>query len=185
MSTPTLRRRIGGSLAVALFAVAIAGSGLVAAADPSASPVAPAQPSPAAEGVTAAAAIDIALGNVPGGAVVDLDQGWERGVPVWDIVVLGADGVAVELYIDAIGGSVIDQEPARVPLLAAGGAPAITAQQAIGTALGEVPGGTVLEADLDLEDGRLVWDVVVRIEGGRLSVYVDAASGEVVKVEDA
>ena len=139
----------------------------------------------AATGLTASQAIDIALGVIPGGVVVDIDQGWEQGRSYWDVVVRDPDGGAVEIYLDAATGDVLEQSPTRMPLLAVDGAPAITARQAIDTALEAVPGGTVIEADLDMEGGRLIWEILVRSTGGRSEVYVDAASGELLKVEDA
>lgn len=139
----------------------------------------------AATGLTASQAIEISLQAVPGGAVVDIGQGWERGSAYWDVVVLGPDGAAIELYLEAATGEVLEQSPTRTPLLAANGAPDISAQQAIGAALEAVPGSTVIEADLDREGGRLIWEILLRGEGGRTEVYVDATSGELPKVEDA
>lgn len=61
-----------------------------------------------APAVTAAEAIDIALGAVPG-RVTAADLGTERGQVVWEIDVIGTSG-SMELYIDATTGEVLKQE---------------------------------------------------------------------------
>lgn len=183
-----------------VLAAGIAGAGLAIGAEPSPtaaepSPIAAtsASAAPSAEpsamviadtGLTAAQAIEVALQTVPDGAVVDVDQGSGPGLGYWDVVVLGADGSSVELYIDAATGAILDQEPTRTPLVARRGAPGITAGQAVDIALEAVPGGTVLEVDLELEDGRLAWEALVRTEGGRSEVLIDATSGTVLEIED-
>lgn len=181
-------RRSGALVMVTVLGLVVGGVGSALGQDASASPgpaTADTSPLPepkvmviAASGLTASQAIDIALQTVPDGAVVDLGQGWERGSSYWDVVVLGPDGGAVELYLDAATGEVLEQSPVRTPLLAVDGAPATSAQQAIDTALEAVPGSSVIEADLGREEGRLVWEIVLRGEDGRTEVYVDATSGE-------
>ena len=195
MTTLGKRLRLGGLLITTVVGLTIVGSASVLGQDASASPDAmatEASPVPeatpmviAATGLTASQAIDIALGVIPDGAVVDIGQGWERGSSYWDVIVRSPDGSAVELYLDAATGDVLEQSPTRTPLLAVDGAPAVTAQQAVDTALEAVPGGTLIEADLDREGNRLIREIIVRGEGGRSEVYVDATSGELLKVEDA
>jgi hypothetical protein len=52
-------------------------------------------------------------------------------------------------------------------------------------ALGKVPGGTVKEAELEKEDGKLVWSFDITTPGDKdiTEVLVDANSGAVVSVE--
>jgi uncharacterized membrane protein YkoI len=52
-------------------------------------------------------------------------------------------------------------------------------------ALGRVPGGTVREAELEKEHGRLIWSFEVETPGSDdiTEVNVDAKSGEVVSIE--
>jgi GDSL-like Lipase/Acylhydrolase family/Peptidase propeptide and YPEB domain len=50
------------------------------------------------------------------------------------------------------------------------------------SALEAVPGGSVIEAELGSDEGRLIWEILVRSMGGRSEVYVDATSGELLKV---
>ena len=67
----------------------------------------------AATGLTAYQAIDTTWQVVPGGAVVDIDQGWERGRSYWDVVVRAPDGGAVEIYLGAATGVVLEQSQTR------------------------------------------------------------------------
>src|SRR6478736_4964152 len=53
------------------------------------------------------------------------------------------------------------------------------------TALNKVPGGTIKEAELEKEDGKLVWSFDITAPGDKdiTEVQVDANSGAVVSVE--
>lgn len=60
----------------------------------------------------------------------------------------------------------------------------ITLQEAVSTAVDKVPGKAV-SASLDTEDDRTVFEVkVIDRDGTTREVYVDAQSGEVIKIED-
>jgi uncharacterized membrane protein YkoI len=61
----------------------------------------------------------------------------------------------------------------------------ISPDVAMRTALTRVPGGRITEAELEEEDGRLIYSFDVRVDGraGYDEVHVDARTGEVVKVE--
>ena len=54
---------------------------------------------------------------------------------------------------------------------------------AIKIALARVPGGTITEAELEEEDGRLIYSFEIKVAGkaGEDEVHVDATTGEVVK----
>jgi uncharacterized membrane protein YkoI len=56
---------------------------------------------------------------------------------------------------------------------------------AINIALARVPGGTISAAELEEEDGRLIYSFELKVAGksGEEEVHVDAKTGEVVKVE--
>ena len=58
----------------------------------------------------------------------------------------------------------------------------ITKEQATKTALAKVPGGKVKEAELEREDGNLVWSFDIATPGTKdiTEVQVDAKSGQVV-----
>ena len=60
----------------------------------------------------------------------------------------------------------------------------ISGDRALAIAAAEVPGGTVVEAEIEEEDGRLVYDIHVKVDGdGEYEVIIDAMSGVVVEVE--
>jgi uncharacterized membrane protein YkoI len=58
----------------------------------------------------------------------------------------------------------------------------VTKEQATTTALAKVPGGTVKEAELEREHGKLVWSFDIATPGSKdiTEVQVDAKTGEVV-----
>ena len=81
------------------------------------------------------------------------------------------------LAASAVGGTVLAQAPrAR-----------ITMEQARARALQEVP-GTVIEQELEREDGRSIYSFEIRASGARsgriMEVNIDANDGHVVGVED-
>ena len=46
--------------------------------------------------------------------------------------------------------------------------------------------GTIVESELEKEDGRLVWEVDIKSEDGkRFEVEIDALTGEVIEVEES
>ena len=95
---------------------------------------------------------------------------------------LRENGTGVELYIDAASGEVTRERDARLSRVQST-APKVTAAEAIGIALGNTP-GQIIELDLDTERGAVVWELLVRADaGGRFEIYVDATTGEVLKVE--
>ena len=60
----------------------------------------------------------------------------------------------------------------------------IPGDRALAIAGAEFPGGTVVEAEIEEEDGRLVYDIHVKVDGdGEYEVLIDAMTGAVVDVE--
>ena len=59
----------------------------------------------------------------------------------------------------------------------------ITMKAARATALKEVPGGKIKEAELERENGQLVYSFDIGTKEGIKEVQVDALTGKVVKVE--
>ena len=61
----------------------------------------------------------------------------------------------------------------------------VTKEQAQQTALTKAPGGTVKEAELEEEKGRLIWSLDIATPGTTeiTEVHVDALTGEVVSLE--
>lgn len=60
----------------------------------------------------------------------------------------------------------------------------ISKEQAEQTALTKAPGGSIKEAELEKEKGRLIWSFDVSGSPGVTEVNVDAVTGEVVGVEN-
>lgn len=126
-------------------------------------------------------AVDAAV-NAAGGVVVELGRDREDGREVWEVGVLRDDGSGIELYLDVETGEVVRERPLDLDSEQRT-APAVTASDAITTALNTVP-GSVVELDLDTEGSRVVWEVQVDAdEGGRFELYIDAATAEIVKQE--
>lgn len=195
MPTPTLRIL----LAVMLVSVAFTAVACTTAEPPAMNPVEPpATESPAqvpsepddddhagpAFGITAQQAGELALDLVSGGAVVEIEPSREAGRNTWEVIVRQPDAAGIEIYIDAETGDVIKQEPEEVPSEAAASPPTFTAAQAMDAALAAVP-GMVSEVELGTERGRVVWEIIITGDSGRIEVYVDATSGEIVKQEPA
>ena len=60
----------------------------------------------------------------------------------------------------------------------------IPGDRALAIAGAEFPGGTVVEAEIEEEDGRLVYDIHIKVDGdGEYEVLIDAMTGVVVDVE--
>ncbi len=126
-------------------------------------------------------AVDAALQAVPG-VVVELGTDSERGRAVWEVGVLRDDGTGVELYIDQENGEVVREGVLRLDTEQRT-APLLSAPEAIDVALAAVP-GAVDELDLGTERSTVVWEVMVAADaGGRYELYIDAASGEILKQE--
>ncbi len=53
--------------------------------------------------------------------------------------------------------------------------------QAVSTAVGEAGGGVAIDAELDIENQRTVFDVEVYVDGGLVRVAVDAEDGSIVR----
>lgn len=140
---------------------------------------------PAQAKITQAAAETTALGAYPGGSVVKSYLENEHGTLVWDITVKDAQGATHDVLVDATTGQIVtakaesegdDNEAPIDPAQAK-----ITQAQAEQTALGAYPGGSVIKAKLDSENGTLVWDVEVKdSKGASHDVKVDATTGQVV-----
>jgi uncharacterized membrane protein YkoI len=62
----------------------------------------------------------------------------------------------------------------------------ITKEQATKTALAKVPNGTIKEAELEKEKGKLIWSFDIATPGTKdiTEVNVDAMTGEIVNVEN-
>lgn len=72
----------------------------------------------------------------------------------------------------------------KAQTIAAAGRAKVTLVQAIETALKEVPNGRAYEAELENEDGKLVYEVAIVVRDRCKEVTVDAMTGKVLEVED-
>ena len=120
----------------------------------------------------------IALKAVGGGTVVQAQRDQRKGYQIWDVTIT-QPGYEFEVYVDARSGAVLKIMKHRE------GAPAglIGKKQAEQIALKAVGGGTVQDAQLDDYKGKRAWDVDITLPGWDFTVYVDAHSGAVLKIE--
>jgi uncharacterized membrane protein YkoI len=107
----------------------------------------------------------------------------EEGTKVWYVTVRGDDRTrGTEVYLDRSTGDVVKQQPEVLQPSARGELPQVSARQALATALRSAPGASVVEFDLEREDGTRVWYVFLRGDvGGQKEVYIDANSGSVIR----
>jgi uncharacterized membrane protein YkoI len=156
-----------------------------------------------------------ALAKVPGGEVRSGELEEEGGALIYsfDIAAPGQSGVQ-EVQVDAVSGQVLTEEH-ETPKEEAdearaedqeGDADAATEptpgalveespglleratvvdEDARATAQAKVPGGAIVKAELEEENGKLIYSYDFRVEGqpGVQEVHVDANTGEVVSVE--
>lgn len=124
-------------------------------------------------------AIATALAN--GGVAVELDRDDDDGELVWEIKVRNDDGSGIQYDISVASGNIVRQEHTSIDDEAA--LPhSITMETALRTALDALDSALVEDADLDREDGRLIWDIQLRqTTGVEVEIHVDAETGEIVK----
>lgn len=131
--------------------------------------------------IDAMQAIAFAIANTPGDAI-SIESRTEHDVAVWEVIVLEAAGTAVEYLVSIGTGEILEQKPTST---AATAAPAVSLVQAIEIAAATVPGAPLIGANLDIEEGRVVWDVTLGQPGtgGEVELRIDAETGEVVDQE--
>lgn len=142
----------------------------------------PAATEPPSESLDAQGAVRVALANVSGGAVVEIERDTHKGQPIWEVLVRDLEGRGVELDIDSSTGNVIGRKPKELPRYARDSAPAIDISAALAQALAMTP-GTIKEAELERsKGGRLVWEVeIIEPNGRKVEHLLDAATGEVIR----
>lgn len=142
-------------------------------------PATPSEDQPESEAIDAARAAQLALESVPG-AVVELELDREGTALVWEIGVLAADGSGVGLHLDSTSGEILDQHSIRLSKEQRT-APEQTVDAIIGIAVEAVGGGAVTEAEVDTENGSVVWEVTVFDDPVGWDLDIDATTGEVLK----
>lgn len=129
---------------------------------------------------TAHRAIEIALADSPGSAVVEIERDTSDGVDVWELNLLTADGAGHEIKIAVDDGRIVKQGSTTLDAEQQS-APKVTAAEVIAIALDAQP-GELLGAELDTEKGVVVWQVKVRsTSGAEVKTYFDPATGDVVQ----
>lgn len=183
-----IRPAVSVALSAALLLTATACSAPAPASSPTAaSPSASAEPttpapstptaSPTAGAADVFAAMTAATTAVPG-TVVEVGRDNEGTIPIWEVGVHNGN-TGTEVYVNRNTGEVIRQRPLVLSREQRQDA-AVTAEQAIRTALADTP-GDLREVDLGTHRGSLVWEVLVR-EGTRSwEFYIDAQTGKIVR----
>ena len=136
-----------------------------------------------AEASNAAAlrAITFAAGEA-GGTAYGLDDSDLTGT--WEVDVLVGDrSHEIEVSEDGTTVEGREEEDADRDDIDRLGRAQVTIEDAIDTALAEVP-GTLDDVELDDEDGTDVWEVTIdAADNDDIEVYVDAGSGEILRVD--
>lgn len=138
----------------------------------------PAEDQPIEGEIDALRAVEIAL-DAEAGTVVDLELDENDSRIIWEVGILTSGGQGLELDIDRNSGEVVKQEDYDLSSEQRT-APEVLINEAIGIALDAVS-GSVTSAELDSEDGRVVWEMNVNDGSAEWDLEIDAATGEVVK----
>ena len=137
----------------------------------------PATAASARNSITPEQAKEIALGVYPGAEVIKTELETSRRSGDYFEVKLMIDDVKVEVKVDAATGEIREGYEKNLLEVAT-----ITPTQAREIALGLHPGATIRKTELEYEKGVLVYEISLNQSNGRKAeVYVDAATGEVVK----
>lgn len=143
----------------------------------------PAAPAPGGDQMAALGEIQRAIQlaeTESGGVAYKIDD--EDNDDAWEVDVLLPDGTGMEVKVDRAGQNVLETEnddDADVTEL-----PSTTLMDAISAAVAHIP-GVLDDAELDDEDGRVVWKVELdqTADGDDVELHLDAATMEVVKTD--
>lgn len=125
-------------------------------------------------------AIEIAVAESPGAAVVEIERDTSDGVQVWELDLLAADGSGLEMKIALDDGRIIEQKATNLDQEKQT-VPTVSAADIITKALDAHP-GDLLGAEIDTEHGVVVWEVKIRTtDGAQVKTYFDPATGDVVQ----
>jgi uncharacterized membrane protein YkoI len=126
--------------------------------------------------VTIEQAVKAATDKVKG-KVIEAELEREHGKLMWELEVLAEDNHIVEVYVDAMSGEVNTEEATMAQEAK------VSIEQAVKAATDKVK-GKVIEAELEQEQGKLLWELeIVSDDKKMMEVHVDAASGMVTEVE--
>ncbi len=139
------------------------------------------------EKVTATSAAETALGTRPGSRVLEISLDRVRGVTAWEVELVTAEG-RWEVSVDAVTGEIVldESESTRdlTKYLDRLDRAKLDHTAAIEAALGAVPGGSLVEIELDDHHGNIVWEAdVISGEHVKHEVVIDAVTGAVLENE--
>ena len=135
--------------------------------------------------ITAEQAKLIALSAVPG-VVNEVELEKENGLLVYEVEITN-NNKRTEVAINRETGSIIsteaeeDEEIAPEELKKIGGL--ITEEQAKQIALDHIGQGNVIDFESEREGGRIIYGVVLSVNGDEVEVEIDAQTGEILEVE--
>lgn len=138
--------------------------------------------------ITEEQAKSVAL-TVASGTITDIVDKKRSGIPVF-AVEIDDNNMEVEVFIDKRNGNIVhvtreateeDEEtvsPAQLKTISG----ILTEEQAKALAVAEV-GGVVTGFSSEREDGILIYEVALAVQGDTVEVEIDAATGEILEVE--
>lgn len=148
------------------------------------------------DGISAAEAIAIAEGHLPG-AVLEVEMAVERGRSVYEVTLRTDDGRWAEIHVDAADGAVLrvedededddlddgDERDDDDERIWDGLTGAITPDAAVAAARAAVGGGDLIEVERDEHGGHAAYEVELWHDGRLTEITVDARSGAVLEIE--
>lgn len=145
--------------------------------------IAEAQPKPK---ITKSQAEKAALAEVKGGKVLSGEYEHESGKYIWSFDIKVGDTIK-EAWVDPNSGKVLkvstetpaDEKKEKSKDVKSA---KITKAEAEKIALKAVPGGKVMEAELEHESGMFIWSLDVKSGKETKEVWIDPQSGKVVKI---
>jgi len=129
-------------------------------------------------------AIEITLQEFPDGKLLEAELEMEKGKPIYEIELLIGNKV-MEVEVCAISGEIVETETEKksndkkAKIRKALDQAQITMTQAIEIALKKVAGGKAFEAELEMDDGQVTYEVEIVVSGKVWEVEIDAATSEV------
>lgn len=124
-------------------------------------------------------AVNIALREIPHGAVISVLPDKMPGRTVWCIAVREERYVGKKLYVDLISGQILKRADSIVPTVAFTAPPKISVLRAIELSLTALP-GMVEQVEMGVTRGRATWETVITGEKYDDVIHVDATTGEIV-----
>lgn len=123
-------------------------------------------------------ALETALKNMPGGKVKELELKSHGGTPVYKIEILDTNGIEHDILINATDGNVIAIRPDTIII----NKPRISLEQAEKTALSRMD-GTVLYTELEEDDEKLHYQVLIFSQNSIYEIKVDAVTGNILRTK--